>query len=120
MRRSGTNPTAAAVGILKILEALDTPTREDVIDFLSQSQSDEGGLLANTRIPVADVLSTFTGALTLGDLKALDSIDTTAARRYVQSMQAEEGGFHGGAWDEGVDVEYTFYGLGGLALLAAS
>jgi hypothetical protein len=28
------------------------------------------------------------------------------------------GGFRGGLWDEGVDVEYTFYGLGVLGLFA--
>jgi geranylgeranyl transferase type-2 subunit beta len=118
MRRSGVNPTAAAIGILRILDAVDAHTRDLVIEFLSAAQSEEGGLVANTRIPVADVLSTFTGSLTLGDLGALEAIDLPAARRYVHSMQADHGGFHGGAWDEGVDVEYTFYGLGALALLS--
>lgn len=118
MKRSGTNPTAAAIGTLKILGALDEATRQTTIDFLSEAQSDEGGLLANTRIPIADILSTFTGTLTLGDLNALDAIDTSAARRYVESMQLSDGGFVGGSWDQGTDVEYTFYGLAGLALLS--
>jgi geranylgeranyl transferase type-2 subunit beta len=80
-------------------------------------QSDEGGLTANTRIPLADVLSTFTGVLTLGDLAANGEIDRVAARRFVESMELAGGGFRGGAWDEGTDVEYTFYGLAALALL---
>jgi geranylgeranyl transferase type-2 subunit beta len=117
MKRSGTNPTAAAIGILKVLDAVDDVLRQDVVEFLTEAQSDEGGLLANTRIPVADVLSTFTGTLTLADLGALEAIDLGRARRYVESMQLDEGGFVGGAWDQGTDVEYTFYGLGGLALL---
>jgi geranylgeranyl transferase type-2 subunit beta len=54
--------------------------------------------------------------LTLADLGALDEVDTDAALRYVQSLQQPSGGFLGAAWDEVVDVEYTFYGLGSLAL----
>jgi geranylgeranyl transferase type-2 subunit beta len=117
MRRSGTNPTAAAVGLLKICDALDSEIREDVLDFLVDMQNDEGGLRANTRIPIADLLSTFTGALTLADLDALHEIDVPAARRYAESMDREEGGFHGAAWDQAADVEYSFYGLAALGLL---
>lgn len=116
-KRAGTNPTAAAIGILRILDALDEETCEDTIDFLCEMQNDEGGLRANTRIPIADLLSTFTGALTLADLDALHEIDVSAMRRFVESLQLEEGGFHAAAWDLAHDVEYTFYGLGNLALL---
>src|SRR5262249_23706313 len=35
MKRSGTNPTAAAVGLLQICEALDQETKDGVADFLS-------------------------------------------------------------------------------------
>jgi geranylgeranyl transferase type-2 subunit beta len=116
-KRAGTNPTAAAIGALRILSALDEPTRELTADFLQDMQTDEGGLRANTRIPFADLLSTFTGCLTLQDLDALDRIDVAAARRYCESMEVAGGGFHGFALDEQRDVEYTFYGIGGLALL---
>lgn len=61
MRNSGTNPTAAAAGLLTIFNAFDDETRNGVVDFLAPLQSDEGGLKANTRIPLADLLSTFTG-----------------------------------------------------------
>ncbi len=117
MRKSGTNPTAAAAGLLRILNAFDEETRQATCDFLVDMQSDEGGFTANTRIPLADVLSTFTALLTLTDLGALAEIDIAAASRYVRSMERAAGGFRGGEWDEGVDVEYTFYGLGALALL---
>jgi geranylgeranyl transferase type-2 subunit beta len=118
MKRSGTNPTAAAIGSLRVLGAIDDETREVTIDYLAEMQNEEGGLLANTRILVADVLSTFTGVLTLGDLDGLQRIDLSAARRYVDSMQLADGGFRGGLWDDATDVEYTFYGLGAAALLA--
>jgi len=116
-KRAGTNPTAAAIGALRILDALDEQTCEDTIDFLCDMQTDEGGLRANTRIPIADVLSTFTGAVTLKDLGALDEIDLPHLQRFVQSLELEGGGFHAAAWDLAHDVEYTFYGLGCLALL---
>lgn len=119
MKRSGTNPTAAAIGLLAIFDAVDETIRAGTIEFLADMQSDEGGLRANTRIPIADVLSTFTGLLTLADLGGLDRVDLAAARRFVDSLQLPEGGFHGASWDPGHDVEYTFYGLGATALLAA-
>jgi geranylgeranyl transferase type-2 subunit beta len=118
MKRSGTNPTAAAIGLLNILSALDEETRAGAVNFLAGMQTDEGGLRANTRIPIADLLSTFTGLLTLADLGYPEEIDLPAARRYVDSLQLPTGGFHGAAWDTDQDVEYTFYGLGATAILA--
>jgi geranylgeranyl transferase type-2 subunit beta len=118
MKRSGTNPTAAAIGLLRILDALDGATREATLDFLVEMQTDEGGLRANTRIPIADLLSTFTGCLTLADLSALDEIDVPAVHRYAKQLEQPEGGFLGAVWDHAADVEYTFYGLGAIALTA--
>jgi len=65
----------------KILGALDAAVAQGIIGFLAGMQNDEGGLQANTRVPVADLLSTFTGALTLADLGGLREIDTAAAMR---------------------------------------
>jgi len=117
MRQGGTNPTAAAVGLLKMLDALDEPTRTTAGRFLAGMQTAEGGLRANTRIPVADLLSTFTGLVALSDLDAASAVDAAAALRFVERLQQPGGGFRAGAFDDAVDVEYTFYGLGALALL---
>jgi len=119
-KRPSTNPTAAAIGALRILDALDNRARDDTIEFLATMQTDEGGLRANTRIPIADLLSTFTGVSTLVDMQALERIDSRAVLRYVKSLERAEGGFRGATWDESVDVEYTFYGLGCLAMLKDS
>ncbi len=121
MRRGGTNPTAAAVGLLQIAEeqvpgALEE-VRDVVIDFLVEMVSPEGGLRANGRAPLADLLSTFTAAWTLEQLGGLQRLDTDQVRRFAESLERLEGGFHGGLWDDGCDVEYTFYGLGVLGLL---
>ncbi len=129
MRQSGTNPTAAAVAILRMIGRLHYPTPdnapESAIGFLSAMQTGEGGFRANTRIPVADLLSTFTALTALDGLldkhvkKLADVVDLAAARRYVENLEVAPGGFRGGAWDDRPDVEYTFYGLGTLALLNA-
>ena len=115
MRRSGTNPTAAAIGILQILDALGSTGA--VIDFLIGMPSVEGGLRANGRAPLADLLSTFTGLWTLHQLDALHRVDARAPLRYVQALELPGGGFRGGLWDDQTDVEYTFYGLAVLALV---
>jgi geranylgeranyl transferase type-2 subunit beta len=115
-RKSGTNPTAAAVGLLTIADALDEETRAGVADFLVGLASIDGGLQANERAPLADLLSTFTGVWTLAELGALDRLDTDRLATFARSCAAPAGGFRGGLWDERADVEYTFYGLGVLAL----
>jgi geranylgeranyl transferase type-2 subunit beta len=126
MRRSGTNPTAAAVGVLQMVEggeenssALTAEVRQGVVQFLAAMPSPEGGFRANGRAPLADLLSTFTGLWTLRQLRALDRVDTAAALGYVKQLELAGGGFRGGLWDEQTDVEYTFYGLGCLGVLTA-
>ena len=115
----GTNPTAAAVGLLRLLGAMDDSTREESVKFLAGMQNAEGGLRAHGRIPVADLLSTFAGLAALADLEALPAVDAASARCYAESLALAGGGFRGGAWDDTADLEYTFYGLGVLALLTA-
>ncbi len=116
-KRSGANPTAAAIGALRVLRRLDEHVAEEAADFLADRQSDEGGFQANTRIPLCDMLSTFTACVTLADIDRLPLISIDAARRYARSMQQPQGGFRGFEFDPADDVEYTFYGLGTLALL---
>ena len=123
-KRAGTNPSAAAVATLNILRqrdsslpTMDHDTKELTLDYLCEMQTDEGGLRANTRIPIADLLSSFTGGLTLTDLDSFDELDVELMRKFVDSLQLTEGGFQAAAWDDAHDVEYSFYGLGCLALL---
>jgi geranylgeranyl transferase type-2 subunit beta len=115
-RRNGTNPTAAAIGVLQIADALDDETRVGAAEFLLAMPSFEGGLRANDRVPLADLLSTFTGCWTLAELGVLDQLNLDALRRYAEDQELPAGGFRGGVWDEAADVEYTFYGLGTIAL----
>jgi len=116
-KRAGTNPTAAAIGTLRIIDGLTEEISKDTLDFLVDMQTDEGGMRANTRIPIADLLSTFTGLLTYCDLDGASGLDLDAMEKFAQSLEMDDGGFLGAAWDEVCDVEYTFYGLGTQALL---
>lgn len=116
-KRSGANPTAAAMGALRILGRLHDVVAEDAAEFLAELQTDEGGFQANTRIPLPDLLSTFTACVTLADVERLESISTNGVQQYAESMQQATGGFRGFEYDPGDDVEYSFYGLGTLALL---
>jgi geranylgeranyl transferase type-2 subunit beta len=100
-------------------DALLAESRGGVADFLVEMASPEGGLRANARAPLADLLSTFTASWTLHQLGALDRIDADEARAFAESAERPDGGFHGGIWDEGHDVEYTFYGLGVLGLFSS-
>ncbi len=119
MKRSGTNPTAAGVGVLQILGELDEQSRDGTARFLAALPSPfEGGLRANDRIPAADLLSTFTGCWTMEQLGADNLVDWAAVKNYAEECERPIGGFRGGLWDEQTDVEYTFYGLGTLALSA--
>jgi geranylgeranyl transferase type-2 subunit beta len=122
MRRSGTNPTAAAVGIWNLLHGPDTPLpqKDKVSEFLGRMPALAGGLRANDRIPLADLLSTFTGLWTMDQLGGQDRLDRDELCRFVMDLEDPRGGFRAGLWDEVVDVEYTFYGLGTMALLTTN
>lgn len=115
-KRAGVNPTAAAIGTLKAMGQLCAGEHEDTAEFLLEMQSDEGGLTANTRIPFADLLSSFTGTLTLADLGVADQLDLARLTDYAKAMQHTDGGFIGFTLDQIADVEYSFYGVALLAL----
>ena len=117
MKRSGTNPTAAAAALLKQFGSMDDQTKAGIETFLSQVRGDEGGFRANTQIPFCDLLSTFTGLVTAHELGFAKRIDAESCLRFVKQLERGEGGFRGAAWDERADPEYTFYGLGALALI---
>ena len=120
VRRSGTNPTAAAAVLLARLGYADEELRRDVAGFFGDVAAvDEGGVRANGRIPIADGLSTFTALLTCRELGLAPPVPPAAARRFAaEVLEQPTGGFGGAAWDPDADAEYTFYGLGLLGLTA--
>lgn len=117
MKRSGTNPTAAAIGTLIGFEACSDEVASDAAEFFVRMQSEEGGLRANGRAPMADLLSTFTGVLSMTDLDVANWLDLQSVQQFTEGMMEVNGGFRGGLWDNETDVEYTFYGLGILSMV---
>jgi geranylgeranyl transferase type-2 subunit beta len=118
MKRSGTNPTAAAAVLLKRFKAMDRDLLGGIENYLANVRGDEGGFRANTQIPFCDLLSTFTSLLTAHELGFANRFDDANCRRFIDQLELPEGGFRGAAWDGEADPEYTFYGLGALALLS--
>jgi geranylgeranyl transferase type-2 subunit beta len=118
MRRSGSNPTAAAIGLLQLTGQADAEIWRGAADFLAGLADVDGGIKANTQIFASDLLSTFTGAWTLSELGALDRVDAGGLRRFARDLEQPQGGFHAFFADDRADVEYTFYGLGVLGLLS--
>ena len=72
---------------------LTPEVRDGVVRFLAEMPSFEGGMRANARAPLADLLSTFTATWTLDQLGALDRVDTAAALSFARSVEIESGGF---------------------------
>ena len=112
-----TNATAAALALLIMQNARDD--REEAVQFLVRMQSEDGGIGAHPRAQASDLLSTFTGCLTLYSVNALDRLDLPRLARFLRRLAHPEGGFHAGLLDTETDIEYTYYGIGTLALLRA-
>ena len=116
LKYSGTNPTAAAVGLLTVLES-PLPEKSKTVEFLCQCQQSAGGFQAHARIPLPDLLSSFSAVTALYDLDAADRINRSALRNFVTSLRSPDGGYFGMLPDQQSDVEYTFYGMALEAML---
>jgi geranylgeranyl transferase type-2 subunit beta len=110
LQYSGTNPTAAAVGLLTLL-AVPLPEKSKTVDFLRRCQHPAGGFRAHARIPVPDMLSSFSAVTALYDLDAAEQVNRPALRSFVTGLRAPDGGFFGMPLDQQSDVEYAFYGM---------
>lgn len=112
-----TNATAAAVAVLVMANDLQQEEAEEAAHFLRRAQAPDGGLRAHPAAPEGDLLSTYTGLLTLWTLGSADGIDLGAVGRFVRRVAHPAGGFAATPSDYGVDVEYTYYGIATLSLL---
>ncbi len=114
---SQTSATAAAVAFLLMHDALPEENAAKTARFFAGVQSADGGLKPHAAVRGGDLLSTFTGLLTLSGLGGLEPIDVAAVARFLRSTAHAAGGFLSCVGDESPDVEYTYYGVGALALL---
>jgi len=110
LQYSGTNPTAAAVGFLTLLE-FPLPAKEQTVEFFCRCQQHTGGFQAHARIPIPDLLSSFSALTALHDLGAADQVNRSALRNFLTKLHSPDGGFFGMLLDQQSDVEYTFYGM---------
>jgi geranylgeranyl transferase type-2 subunit beta len=114
----GTNPSAAAVGLLSILGRLDDSVSARAVAFVLGMQRADGGFAAHADAPFADLMSTFTALVTLARTGAMRRARLADAARFAGKRSLPSGGFLASESDKAPDVEYTYYGLGALALLA--
>ncbi|MGA2031835.1 MAG: prenyltransferase/squalene oxidase repeat-containing protein [Thermoguttaceae bacterium] len=114
---SQTNATAAAVALLMMRDALPAERAAKTARFLARMQSGDGGLRSHDAARGGDLLSTFTGLLTLLGLGGLDQVDLAGVARFLKRAAHRDGGFLACFGDDCPDVEYTYYGVCTLALL---
>ena len=89
------------------------------VRFLACLQSGDGGLKPHAAAGSSDLLSTFTGLATLAALDGVHAIDIAGVANFVRGNAHPRGGFLACAGDDSPDVEYTYYGMGVVALLRA-
>jgi len=113
---SNTNATAAGLLLLELLNMADRALLENATEYLLSAQDDSGGWLSTRRAPVPDLLSTYTALVSLENVGTLPQRTLGKGLSFALACERREGGFSAGTWDTDVDVEYTYYGLGTLAL----
>lgn len=112
-----TNATAAALGALMLGEQTARADLPAIRRFLVGMQADDGGLRAHRGIGDGDLLSTFTGVLSLAGIDGVAELNLGSLGRFMQRLAASDGGFRAALHDDMPDAEYTYYGLGTLAIL---
>jgi geranylgeranyl transferase type-2 subunit beta len=112
-----TNATAAATAFLMMHDAMTDEKGREIIRFLAKTQSRDGGLTAHAAIESGDLLSTFTGSLTLAGFDAFDSLNASGIAEFLKNAAAPQGGFAACLDDDSPDVEYTYYGIATYSLL---
>jgi hypothetical protein len=104
--------------------------RRSVGLYLESVYVPHSGYRAHRRIPIPDLLSTFTALWTLWQLGQFSFMDFDCLVRAISMLRCPTGGFCASAMDllssnfnetltdnSAADVEYTFYGLGSLSIL---
>jgi geranylgeranyl transferase type-2 subunit beta len=115
----GISRTAAAVALLVEAGRLDESVASSASAFLASLQKEDGGLAAWEGAPMSDLLSSFTGLAAAWLMGRTRMLKLGALARFVRSLESEGGGFRGSMPDSEADVEYTYYGVATLGLLAA-
>jgi geranylgeranyl transferase type-2 subunit beta len=114
---SQTSATAAATAFLMMHDAITPDKNAQIANFLAHMQAADGGLKPHAAVDGGDLLSTFTGLLTLSALDGLHLVDLASVAQFLRNVAHPNGGFVACPSDDTPDVEYTYYGIATLALL---
>ena len=114
MHRGQTCATAAVAAVLMMAEK---PVPEVAVRFLAAMQAQDGGLRAHADAACGDLLSAFTGFLTLLQLGVPQAVDLRALGRFLRTTARHGGGFGATVEDYAADVEYTYYGTALVSVL---
>jgi geranylgeranyl transferase type-2 subunit beta len=112
------SPTAAALCFLSGAEAMDEATSARGAAFLASLQRPDGGLAAHPNVKDGDLLSTFTGLYALAAVGRAGILKLGPLGRFLRATENPCGGFRPVAVGGTADVEYTFYGVAALSILA--
>lgn len=112
-----TNATAAAAACLTMWGTISTDDAYATAGYIASMQTSEGGIRAHSSAHEADLLSTFTGMVSMSGLGDVNRINLPSVARYIQALLDQTGGFRASLSDQQPDIEYTYYGLGSLALM---
>ena len=115
LKVGATNPTAAAVTVLR---NLSVPVNQSVGDWLLARCHPDGGFLAAPKAPIPDLLSTATALHALAGMEISFEHIKEKCLDYIDTLWTNEGSFHGQWADDHLDSEYTFYGLLALGHLS--
>lgn len=100
---------------LDLMGHLDNTSKDEVLEFISQCQSDCGGISPSINHD-PHLLYTLSAVQILCMYDALDVIDVDKVVKYVKNRQQPDGSFTGDIWGE-VDTRFSFCAVATLSLL---
>jgi geranylgeranyl transferase type-2 subunit beta len=113
---AGATPTTAAA--VCAMQQTGTPAAADSLAFLADRYCKGGGFAASPAIPLPDLLSTATALTTLHLARQDLWPYREGTLALIGQLLTDEGGFRSCWAEQTADIEYTFYGLLTLGLLA--
>lgn len=113
---SSANATSAGLSLGSLLRLSSEEFLTNACRYLSSHQTDAGGWSGGVKLLIPDLLSSFSAVVALHSVFSLTKEQKRRVLDFVLRLEQPAGGFSGTPLDNESDVEYTYYGLGVLAL----
>lgn len=110
-----TNTYYWGLSALYLLGAMDRIDKNEIITYIKQCQTKEGGIAGNVGHD-PHIHQTLSAIQVLILFDTLDEIDQTAVVNWIASLQLPDGSFMGDKWGE-VDTRFVYCALASLSLL---